>query len=188
MSTTSRSPRTRATIRTGIPRPAWRPWQVYEDDRVRVSATLVYHAPIFPAFAYRFDTDNGAVVFSGDTGAAGHDNLGQLAHGADVLVHEVIDLGAVRARYAPASFPPPAGAALRHIVPSLASLDALMLHFEHSHTAIEDVGPFAQSAGVKQVVLSHIVPGNAPDARFRDAQRSYRGQVVVGHDLLALGL
>ncbi|MCG2621138.1 hypothetical protein LVY72_04325 [Arthrobacter sp. I2-34] len=36
---------------------------------MKVSATLVKHPPVFPAFGFRFDTDNGSVVFSGDTGA-----------------------------------------------------------------------------------------------------------------------
>jgi ribonuclease BN (tRNA processing enzyme) len=71
------------------PDPPVAPWTVYEDERVRVSATLVQHAPVFPSFAFRFDTDDGAVVFSGDTGPT--DNLVRLAEGADVLVHEAID-------------------------------------------------------------------------------------------------
>ena len=61
---------------------------MFEDDRVRVSATLVAHAPVWPAFAFRFDTDDGSIVFSGDT--ARSENLIKLAKGADILVHEVI--------------------------------------------------------------------------------------------------
>ena len=49
------------------------------------------HAPVFPALGLRFDTDDGSVVFSGDTGPT--DNLVELAQGADVLVHEVIARG-----------------------------------------------------------------------------------------------
>ena len=72
------------------PHPRMSPVPFHEDDRVRVSATLVQHAPIFPALAYRFDTDTGSVVFSGDTGPS--ENLVELARGADVLVHEAIDI------------------------------------------------------------------------------------------------
>src|SRR5699024_229024 len=60
----------------GNPHPQMSPIHVFEDDRVRVSATLVQHAPVFPAFAFRFDTDDGSVVFSGDTGPS--DNLVEL--------------------------------------------------------------------------------------------------------------
>jgi hypothetical protein len=50
--------------------PPMEPVVVYpEDDHgVQVSAVLVQHAPVFPAFGFRFDTPHGAVVFSGDTG------------------------------------------------------------------------------------------------------------------------
>jgi hypothetical protein len=42
--------------------PDMEPFQVFEDDRVRVSAILVDHFPIWPAFAFRFDTDEGSVT------------------------------------------------------------------------------------------------------------------------------
>ncbi len=73
----------------GNPCPDMEPFTFFEDDRVRVSAILVDHAPVFPALAYRFDSDDGSIVFSGDTGPT--PNLVKLARGADVLVHEVID-------------------------------------------------------------------------------------------------
>jgi len=69
--------------------PDMEPILVTEDDAVRVTATLVRHAPVFPAFAFRFDTDGGSVVLSGDTAPC--PNLIRLAQGADVLVHEVFD-------------------------------------------------------------------------------------------------
>ena len=75
----------------GTPAPRMSPVKFYEDDRVRVSATLVQHAPVFPALGLRFDTDDGSVAFSGDTGPT--DNVVELAQGADVLVHEVIARG-----------------------------------------------------------------------------------------------
>src|SRR5260370_28752566 len=61
------------------PSPPMQPFKIFEDDRVRVSATLVDHAPVWPAFAYRFDTDDGSIVFSGDTGR--NENLIKLAKG-----------------------------------------------------------------------------------------------------------
>jgi ribonuclease BN (tRNA processing enzyme) len=67
------------------PSPPMEPFKFFEDDRVRVSATLVEHAPAWPSFAYRFDTDDGSIVFSGDTGRS--ENLIKLAKGADILVH-----------------------------------------------------------------------------------------------------
>ena len=54
-------------------------------------AVAVTHGHAVPAFAYRFDTGDGAVVFSGDTTV--NEDLVALAQGADILVHCVADLG-----------------------------------------------------------------------------------------------
>jgi ribonuclease BN (tRNA processing enzyme) len=67
------------------------PVTVMEDDAVRVTAITVTHGHVMPAFAYRFDTADGSVVFSGDTTA--NAGLIALAQGADILVHQVADLG-----------------------------------------------------------------------------------------------
>ena len=81
---------------TDIPVPAWTtgvpqvPVVVFDDGVVRVTAVAVTHGHAVPALAYRFDTAVGSVVFSGDT--AVNDNLIALAHDADIMVHQVVDL------------------------------------------------------------------------------------------------
>ena len=56
------------------------------------------------------------------------------------------------------------------------------------HTTAEDAGRVAQAAGVKLLVLSHLVPPDDPaitDQMWIDAARvHFRGPVVVGKDLL----
>ncbi len=37
------------------PMPPVAPFPVYEDERVKVTATLVNHAPVFPSLAFRFE-------------------------------------------------------------------------------------------------------------------------------------
>ena len=102
-----------------------------EDDHgVQVSAVLVQHAPVFPAFGFRFDTPQGSVVFSGDTGPC--DNVVRLAAGADVLVHEVIDVDALTQR-----------------ITRLPNYEAVRNHLASSHTAPEQVGEIAARAGVR---------------------------------------
>ncbi len=157
----------------GNPTPPIDPFPVYEDDNVRVSATLVYHAPIFPAFAFRFDTADGAIVFSGDTGTRGRTNLAKLAHGADILVHEVID-----GEWVNGLFP----------LPHTPEQAALVNHLLSAHTEIGDVGATAQAAGAKTLVLSHLVPGTSPDSRWVLAQRGFTGRLVIGEDLLEVGV
>ena len=69
---------------------------VFDKQGVKVTAFLVDHGPVTPAFGYRVDYGGHSVVLSGDTRVS--DNLIQFAKGADVLIHEVIDPQVVRAR------------------------------------------------------------------------------------------
>ncbi len=156
----------------GDPHPRMSPVKFYEDDRVRVSATLVQHAPVFPALAFRFDTDDGSVVFSGDTGPS--ENLIELAQGADILVHEVIDREWAEEGLFPA--------------PRTPQQDAIVQHLLHAHTQVDQVGPIADAAGVPTLVLSHLVPGDWPEHKWRRAQRGYSGELIVGRDLDTFGV
>ena len=153
------------------PSPPMEPFKIFEDDRVRVSATLVEHAPVWPAFAYRFDTDDGSIVFSGDTGRS--ENLIKLARGADVLVHEVIVTSFIHRL-----FPTPRSAAD----------EGLMQHLLVAHTQVEEVGAVAEAAGVKKLVLSHIVPGNATREQLLPAGKGFSGELVIGRDLMQIGV
>lgn len=149
--------------------PAMEPVEIHplDDNGVRVTAVLVQHAPVFPALAYRFDTPTGSVVFSGDTGPC--DNVVRLAQGADVLVHEAIDVEFLAARIA-----------------KMPNRDAIVKHLTESHTAPEAAGDIARRAGVGTLVLSHLVPGDdeIPESEWEArARQSFDGDVVCGVDL-----
>lgn len=147
--------------------PVMEPFQILDDGYVRVSAILVDHPPVFPSFAYRFDTADGSVVVSGDT--APSDNLVRLAQGADVLVHEAYDHDYFAA-----------------INPRLAET------FSRTHTRSEQLGELATRAGVGTLVLSHLVPAGIREVRDavwkRKARTGFRGDVVVGRDGDAIGV
>jgi len=145
------------------------PGLVMQDERVRVTAALVQHPPVSPAFAYRFDGPDRSIVISGDTTYS--EALVNLAKGADVLVHEAMYLPGIEA--------------LLKRVPNATSLRE---HLLASHTSTEDVGRVAAKAGVKTLVLSHLVPGDDPsitDAMWTDGVRQhFKGDIIVGRDLL----
>ena len=144
---------------------------VMQDENVTVKCALVDHPPVSPAFAYRFDTRDRSIVFSGDTRRS--DALIRLAQDADILVHEALYVPAVE-RLTPR-------------VPNAANLRRSILSH---HTSVEDVGRVAEAAGVKTLVLSHLVPPDDPaitDQMWIDGARStYKGQIVVGKDLLEI--
>lgn len=140
-----------------------RPVTVFEDDHVCVTAVSVAHGHAHPSLAYKFRTPTGTIVFSGDTRP--DDRLRQLAAGADILVHEVVNLDHLRGSGTPE--------------PVLDRMGAL-------HTDVHDVGRLAEEAGVGMLVLTHFIPADptavAPD-RWRDAvSMHYSGNLLVGAD------
>lgn len=141
--------------------PDMSPFEIYRDDKVTVTATLVPHGPVFPAYAFRFDTAYGSVTFSGDTRYS--TNLVEMAEDTDILVHEAIGVE---------------GAGLP---------DATLDHMLQSHVLIEKVGEVAQQAHAKHLVVSHYADLGAPKVDVRRwtrlAQRGYRGRTTVGWDL-----
>ena len=53
---------------------------------------------------------------------------------------------------------------------------------------MEKVGKLAEVAGVSTLVLNHIVPGNARAEELVPAQQDFGGQLIIGEDLLQLGV
>jgi len=123
------------------------------------------------SFALRIQTPDRTIVFSGDTGRC--PALTAFAKDADLLLHEVIDLELTREMLR------------RHRVPD-ALAEGLMRHMADEHTVPEDIGRLARDAGVKKVVLTHLVPGGEePDERYTESVRKhFKGPVVVARDLM----
>ncbi|TXI94380.1 MAG: MBL fold metallo-hydrolase [Burkholderiaceae bacterium] len=148
-----------------------RPGLIFDNGRTRVTAALVVHPPIKSAFAYRFDHQGKSIVISGDTSYS--PQLAKLAAGADILVHEVMNIFA-----------------LDKLLASEAQASRLKQHLLDSHSTFEQVGRVATEASVKKLVLSHFVPGgdtSMSDQMWIDAVRPYfDGEIVCARDLMEL--
>lgn len=156
------------------PAPAMAPFTVLENSDVKVSAICVPHGAVYPAYAYRFDTDHGSVVFSGDTSPT--PNIITLAQGADLLVHEAVDL----AVYAGLGLPP-----------------ALLAHLQAVHTDVTQLGRIAAESRARALVASHLGPGDPAilsnegwRAALRDSakQAGFGGPMLLGADLMRIPL
>jgi ribonuclease BN (tRNA processing enzyme) len=139
------------------------PFVVVEDAAVRVTAVAVTHGHAVPALAYRFDTADGSVVFSGDTTV--NDDLIAMAQGADILVHQVADLGYLE----------------RH-----GFSGAELARMAGLHTDVTEVGGVAERAGARELILSHYLPAS-PDAITeadwaQRAGRGFSGITTAGRD------
>jgi ribonuclease BN (tRNA processing enzyme) len=139
------------------------PVVVLDDGTVRVTAAAVTHGRAVPALAFRFDTADGAITFSGDTCQC--EDLIALARGSDILVHHVADLGYLA----------------RHGY-SRAELDRMAA----LHTDVTQVGGVAQRAGARELILTHYLPaepGAVSEADWaRRAAPGFGGITTAGRD------
>ena len=165
-------PPTAAGASLGTPAPSMRPFTVMETSDVKVSAILVPHGKVYPAYAYRFDTDQGSVVFSGDT--APSPNIPVLAKRADLLVHEVADLATLSVL----GLPP-----------------ALLAHVAAVHTDVTVLGQVAAESDVPALVTTHlspVQPAVLSDAAWREQLQAsartagYHGRMTLGQDLMRI--
>ncbi|WP_404287975.1 MBL fold metallo-hydrolase [Glutamicibacter arilaitensis] len=144
----------------------FKPFVIYQDELVTVSATLVKHPPIAPAFAFRFDTAEGSVTISGDTSPC--ENLVTLARDTDLLLHEAIDFDWVQRAYG-----------------SIGSLEAQasMDHHRRAHTSAEQAIEIATQAGARTLALHHLVPGTTPLSVWLSQASKFSGTYLVPNDL-----
>jgi ribonuclease BN (tRNA processing enzyme) len=129
----------------------------------RVTAGHAAHVqPYLECLAYRIDSDDGSICYSGDSGLCAE--LVELARGCDVLVQMNHHFSGRE--------------------PSAAYRAACGNH--------EDNAAMAQQAGVKTLVLTHVTteidtPG-IRDQILREISRVFDGRVIFGEDLMALDL
>ena len=145
---------------------------VLQTPDVKVTAFRTPHPPIVDNFAYKFETPDGTIVFSGDT--AYNPKLAEFTKGADVLVHEAL--------YVPW---------VDRLVARTRNGATLRKHLLESHTTAEEVGRIADAAGVKVLVMSHLVPGDldVTDENWtNEAKKNFKGRIIVARDLKELTL
>jgi len=139
--------------------------KVLDTGTVRVSAFLVEHDPVKPAFGFKFEGGGRTVVVSGDTRPC--ENLVRWSHGVDCLIHECCEMSKT------GWYPGCGWASLEEKVKDLASY----------HTQPADVGRVARAAGAKKLVITHLMPGSVPAELVAAAGRDFAGAVAVGEDL-----
>ncbi|HEV2445799.1 MAG TPA: MBL fold metallo-hydrolase [Candidatus Sulfopaludibacter sp.] len=133
---------------------------VYEAKGVRISAFLVDHGPVKPAFGFRLDYAGHSVALSGDTRPS--DNLVKHCQGVDVLIHEAVD-----------------AEALRGFNPSERLFHAILGH----HTSPEQAADIFQRTLPRLAVFSHTA---GTSAIVNQTRKFYAGRVEMGEDLMAI--
>ena len=147
--------------------------QVVEQRGLEVSALRVDHPPVTDCFALRFEHGGKSVVFSSDT--AFFPPLADFAEGADILVHEaMLEEG------------------IERLVARTGNGARLKEHLLASHSFAEEAGRIASEAGVRRLVLNHLIP--ADDAGIGEAdwiavvRKTWAGDLTIARDGLVVEL
>ena len=138
------------------------PGTVEETACWTVTAARVHHVePTLVSLSYRFDTDQGSIVFAGDCGDC--PELRGLAQGADTLVAPCVLVGSAK---------------------SPSYLDGIIM-------GTDEVREIAKVAGVRRAVLTHNGGANSPEKRrpFIEAVGEvFPGEVLFPDELTTIDL
>jgi ribonuclease Z len=153
------------------------PVEVARVGEISVLAFEVDHYPVKPAYGFRLQKDGRSIVISGDTNPCR--GLLNGARAADILVCD--------------SMNQPMMKVLENQLRSAGNnIQAAMLEDAHSyHAPIEAMAETAKQAGVKHLVISHVMP---PVPAEQEAQfvagldQVFPGKITVGRDLMRLSL
>ena len=132
------------------------------DRAVRITSARTAHAPVHHSLAFRVDDGDSSVVVAGDTVPCA--SLDELCDGADVLVHTAVRRDLIEAF-------------------GLARLSDVLDY----HSSVPDAASTAARAGVRTLVLTHLVPAPGPGAEaawLDQAASGFGGEVLVASDLL----
>jgi len=137
---------------------------VYQENGVTVRAFLVEHAPVKPAFGYRIEFGDRAVVISGDTTYS--ENLIKHAQKADLLIHEIT-------------------AAESSLLKRNKRLSKIVAY----HTTPSQMSEVLNKTRPRLAVLNHILLfGVSEDNVIKEINSHYTGDVVMGYDLMKIGV
>jgi ribonuclease BN (tRNA processing enzyme) len=141
---------------------------LFERADLRVSTAKVHHPPLPHAYAFRFDAADRCIVLSGDTAPCR--GIVEIAHNADVLLHEVMHLESID-----------------RLAARMPNIARLREHLIAAHTTTEQVGKTAAEAGVKTLVLNHFVPGDdetiTEEMWLAGPRKHFGGTIIAGRDL-----
>ena len=142
---------------------------VYQANGVKVTAFLVDHGPVKPAFGYRVEYRQHSVVLSGDTRPS--ENLVKFARGADLLIHEV----GARSKQDPIFTGPP-----DELLPNSRATRRQAKTILDHHTDPQEAGTVFGMVKPKLAVFSHYPGGAATILPL--VRQTYAGPVEFGED------
>ena len=156
---------------------------IYEDANIKVMAVENSHfdfhegpaAGKHKSYAYRFETPDRVIVFTGDTGAS--DAVTELAKDADLLVTETSSCQGRMQEMAEDG---------RWQAMTATEQAGITRQMTQGHMTLDEIGELAARANVKTVVLSHLTHKRDGDYTpwAEEVEKHFSGQVLVAKDLM----
>ena len=139
-----------------------KPGAVYADNALKVTAFLVDHKPVEPAYGYRISFGDRSVVISGDTTYS--KNLVEHAQGADVLIHEI--------------FAAP---------DAILERNPRLQRIARYHTSPDQLAIVLNKVQPRLAVLTHVIlVGIEASSLMTRLHDSYGGEIRMGEDLMRI--
>ena len=156
---------------------------IYQDTNIKVTAVenshFAFHqgaaAGKHKSYAYRFETLDRVIVFTGDTGAS--EAVVEIAKGADLLVTETSSCqGRMQEMLEDG----------RWQAMSPAEQAGITRQMTQGHMSLDEIGELAARADVKTVVLSHLTHKRDGDysSWAEEVKKYFSGQVLAAKDLM----
>lgn len=137
---------------------------IYDQNGVTITAFLVDHGVVKPAFGYKIESGENTVVISGDTTYS--KNLIKHAKNASLLVHEI-------------------AAAKPELLEKNPRLQKVMSY----HTSPAQLAEILQKTRPRQAVLTHVLLFAVTEQQVIDEiTGQYQGNVLMGKDLTRIGV
>lgn len=148
------------------------PVEIARYGDITIKAFEVDHRPVKPAYGFRFELEDRAITISGDTNPC--QGLLNGSKGADIMVCDSMNLELMK------------GLETRLKGIGADKQAALLVDAHDYHAPISGMAEVAEKAGVKHLLLSHVMPPitdeQAPQFTA-GLDKIFPGKISVGHDL-----
>lgn len=137
---------------------------IYQQGGVTIKSFLVDHKPVMPALGYRIEFGDRVIVISGDTTYT--EAIVEQAHEADLLVHEIVAANE-----------------------SLLQKNKRLKRIVGYHTNPEQLATILLKTNPRLTALTHVLLfGVSEQSVLAQIKDKYQGQVIMGHDLMKIGI
>jgi ribonuclease Z len=162
------------------------PGIVLQDNDILITAEYVEHIPreISPCFGLRIEAEGKIVVFSGDTQPC--EGIARLSDGADLLIHECTfpeEFIEHRRKSGVGTFAHTSPSNLGRLAVTAGVKNLIATHIGH----VDSLSPVLKRAAAKHMPVELMGPHQI-DAYVRDIRRTYKGPLQIAHDLMRVDL